>query len=58
MELILCISSALRRGLLDDTEAGRYDKDGATIAEGFALGGLGLLVDACAHTDRMVTFGG
>ena len=58
VELILCIASALRYGMLDGTEAGRYDKPGATIHPAFTVSGLGQLVDAGASADRLVTFGG
>ena len=56
VELILCVSSALRRGLLDTTEASRYDKL-ATAHPAFEISGLGQLVDACASSDRVITFG-
>lgn len=58
VELILCIASALRYGMLDDTEASRYDRPAATIHPAFTLSGLGQLVDAGAGADRLVTFGG
>lgn len=58
VELILCISSALKRGMLDKTEAERYEKSGATISPAFEISGLGQLVDAALHCDRLVTFGG
>lgn len=58
VELILCISSAIRRGQLDATEASRYEKSGVSIHPAFTLSGLGELVDAGAHSDRLVTFGG
>ena len=58
VELVLCISSALRRGMLDDAEAARYDKTAATVHTAFTVAGLGQLVDASAHSDRLVTFGG
>lgn len=58
VELILCISSALKRGMLDQTEAARYEQAGATVHPAFTLAGLGQLVDASAHSDRMITFGG
>lgn len=56
-ELVLCISSALKRGLLDSTEADRHERSGATIHPTFELGGLGLLVEAAQTADRLVTFG-
>lgn len=55
-ELVLCVSSALRRGLLDATAARREDTV-ATVHSAFRLGGLGELVEALASSDRVVTFG-
>ncbi|MCB1687314.1 MAG: sulfurtransferase complex subunit TusD [Halioglobus sp.] len=58
VELVLCISSALRYGMLDETEATRYERPSASINPAFTVSGLGQLVDACAHSDRLITFGG
>ena len=58
VELILCVSSALKRGMLDQVEAERYERYGATVHPAFTLSGLGQLVDASANSDRMITFGG
>ncbi|MEP0202580.1 MAG: sulfurtransferase complex subunit TusD [Halioglobus sp.] len=58
VELVACISSALKRGVLDELEATRYEKVAATLHPNFELGGLGQLVDASAHSDRLITFGG
>tara|TARA_R100000900_G_scaffold13099_1_gene11287 strand:+ start:82152 stop:82535 length:384 start_codon:yes stop_codon:yes gene_type:complete len=55
-ELVLCVSSAQRRGLLDATAAQREDSE-ATVHPAFRLGGLGELVEALATSDRVVTFG-
>ncbi|PLW82161.1 sulfurtransferase complex subunit TusD [Kineobactrum sediminis] len=57
VELILCISSALKRGVLDATEAERYERNTATMHPDFELGGLGLLVEAMQTSDRLITFG-
>ena len=57
IELIACIASCLRRGILDETEAGRYEKSGSNIAPGFTISGLGQLIDASINADRVVTFG-
>ncbi len=57
VELVLCIGSAVRRGALDSNEAQRYEKTGATIHPAFTVGGLGLLVEASAQADRLLTFG-
>jgi len=58
VELILCVSSALKRGLLDATEAERYEKDAVTVHPAFEIAGLGQLVDASLESDRLITFGG
>lgn len=52
IDLVVCISAAHRRGLLEE-EAGR-----AGPAEGFRIAGLGLWVDACLRADRFLSFGG
>lgn len=56
-ELVLCVASALKRGILDDREATRHEKTGASAHPGFLISGLGQLIDAHAHCDRLVTFG-
>ncbi len=58
VELVLCVASALRRGILDEEEANRHEKASATIDPAFTIGGLGLLVEASANADRLLTFGG
>ena len=58
VELILCISSALKQGMLDEAEAKRYEKPGAGIHPAFIISGLGQLVDAAISSDRLITFGG
>jgi tRNA 2-thiouridine synthesizing protein D len=58
VELVICISSALRYGMLDDTGAARHERPNATISPAFVVSGLGQLVDACANSDRLITFGG
>ena len=57
IELVVCIAAALRRGILNQEESIRYQKDAHNLAEGFILGGLGQLIEAAANSDRMVTFG-
>ncbi len=58
VELVCCISSALKRGVVDKQEADRYSLAGATLHPAFNIGGLGLLVEATSNAERMVTFGG
>ncbi|MCZ6831434.1 MAG: sulfurtransferase complex subunit TusD [Gammaproteobacteria bacterium] len=57
-ELVLCVASALKRGILDDTEANRYERGAHSIHPAFVIAGLGQLVDASVHSDRLLTFGG
>ncbi len=56
-ELAVCIAAALRRGVLDQQEAERYSKPSANLASGFQIAGLGQLLDAAVHSDRLITFG-
>ncbi len=57
IELILCISACLRRGLLDQDEAERYEKAASNIRQPFIISGLGQLAEAAITNDRLVTFG-
>lgn len=57
VELILCVAAAQRRGMLDEDEAKRASKDTNNIAPGFAISGLGQLIDAGIQADRLVVFG-
>ncbi len=56
-ELVVCIAAALRRGVLDQQEAERYSKPSYNLAAGFQIAGLGQLLDAAVHSDRLITFG-
>ncbi len=58
VELVLCISSALKHGVMDETEANRYDRPAATAHPAFEISGMGQLIDAAQGADRLVTFGG
>lgn len=44
-EFIVCVAAAKRRGINDDV-----------IAEGFKIGGLGMLTELAIEADRVVTF--
>jgi len=55
--LVVCVSSAQRRGLLESSVAkkvGGYEK---ALAEGFRIAGLGLLMESIIDSDRHVIFG-
>ena len=58
VNLVLCIASAVKRGMLDSGEADRHERDAASVHPAFELSGLGQLVDAHIESDRLITFGG
>jgi tRNA 2-thiouridine synthesizing protein D len=58
VELLACVGSATRRGVLDTREAARHGAPASTLREGFELAGLGQLVDAALRCDRLISFGG
>ena len=57
VDLVICVASALRRGVLNATEAERYELDSDNMGTAFNLSGLGQLIDAGIHSDRLITFG-
>jgi len=57
VEPLLCIGSALRRGILDKKYAKQYGKDGDSISDNFEIGGLAKLFEAIAQSDRFIQFG-
>lgn len=58
LDAVVCIAAALKRGVLDASEARRYERPSHNLAIGFELSGLGQLLDAAVHSDRVITFGG
>ncbi len=56
LDLVVCISAAQRRGLLNDDEAKRQKKRDNDLAEGFRIGGLGQLLEAMLEADRFIEF--
>ena len=58
VDLVLCVSSALKKGILSQTEADRHDKPAMSVAESFDISGLGQLIDAALVSDRLIEFGG
>jgi tRNA 2-thiouridine synthesizing protein D len=57
VDLVICISAAQRRGLLEQSEAARLGKLDDDVSLGFRIAGLGLWVDACLKADRFLVFG-
>ena len=56
LEMIVCSTSAARRGILDKAEA-RQRGMKSNLLPNFVLGGLGLLVEAIFESDKTITFG-
>ena len=50
----VCIANALRRGILDQSEADRYSKQ-SNLHSAFELAGLGEIAEALHSSDRVVT---
>ncbi len=57
LDAVVCIASALRRGILNKGEARRFSKPADNLLAGFKLAGLGELVDAALQSDKLITFG-
>ena len=51
-----CIASALRRGIVDQSEQQRYELPANNLATPFTIAGLGEWVDSVAHSDRVIYF--
>lgn len=56
LDAVVCVASALKRGVLDEREAQRYEAGHGNLLEGFVISGLGQLVDATLQADRVVSF--
>lgn len=57
IDLVTCIAAALKRGVINEEEARRYQKNQYNLDTPFELSGLGQLLDAHIHSDQLVTFG-
>lgn len=57
LDAVVCIAAALRRGVLDDAEAKRWNRPAVSTGKPYELSGLGQWVDALQTADRAVTFG-
>jgi tRNA 2-thiouridine synthesizing protein D len=57
IDLVVCIAAALRRGVLNEEEARRYEKPASNIMDNFEISGLGQLLEAAVVSDRLITFG-
>ncbi|WP_330926404.1 sulfurtransferase complex subunit TusD [Candidatus Sororendozoicomonas aggregata] len=57
LDAIVCIAAAMRRGVVDQAEAKRYELSAHNLDTTFTLSGLGQLIDASVTADRIITFG-
>jgi tRNA 2-thiouridine synthesizing protein D len=55
---VVCIAAALRRGVLNEEEAKRYQREAVAVDAPWELSGLGQLHDAVQDADRLICFGG
>ena len=54
--LYLCIAAAVRRGILSEGEAQRYETESFNLAPQFQLEGLGTLVELMNSTFKVIQF--
>lgn len=57
LDAVTCIASAVKRGIINESEAKRYGLGHDNLSENFDLSGLGQLLDASKESDRLVSFG-
>ena len=57
LDAVACVSSAIKRGIINAQEANRYDLESVSINDSSEIAGLGQLVDAVLLSDRTVNFG-
>ncbi|NBA96807.1 sulfurtransferase complex subunit TusD [Pseudomonas sp. R5(2019)] len=58
LDAVVCIAAALRRGVLNEEEAQRYQRSAVNLPAPWELSGLGQLHEAVQLADRLVCFGG
>ena len=57
IDLVVCVSSAQRRGLLETSVAEKVDGYQHALADGFRIAGLGLWMEGVIESDRHIIFG-
>lgn len=57
LDSVICVSSAIKRGVVDQGEANRYELSCANSYSSSEITGLGELIDATMHSDRVINFG-
>lgn len=53
-----CVASALRRGLLDETEAKRYERQAPNVSTPYKIAGLGEWLESSQASSRTLYFNG
>ena len=56
IDTVACVSSALKRGIVDKQEAQRYELECDNLIDSVSISGLGQRVDAVIPSDRFITF--
>jgi tRNA 2-thiouridine synthesizing protein D len=56
IELAVCVAAALRRGVLSEADAQRYERRAPSVQPPYQIVGLGQLIEAAIEADRFVTF--
>ena len=57
VDAVVCISAAVRRGLISEEESRGMTPHYEAVADGFQVSGLGQLAEAMAHSNRVMSFG-
>lgn len=57
LDSVICVSSAVNRGILDEQESRRHEFDAVSAHASSELAGLGQLIDATINSDRVINFG-
>jgi tRNA 2-thiouridine synthesizing protein D len=57
IDAVVCVSAALKRGIVDAREQTRHSLTASNIAPGMTIAGLGQLADMLISADRVITFG-
>lgn len=57
LDSIVCVTSAIKRGIVDTAESRRHGLEAASMYDSSEIAGLGQLIDATINSDRIVNFG-
>jgi len=57
IDTVACISSALKRGIINEEESARHSKPSSNLSPAVHLSGLGQLIESINLSDRVICFG-